>query len=113
MMFMPSPCRLRLTGPVHCHVFGVTFHESLPVLLVPGVIQSLHQSKIFFYRHPKITRVGTTLLGLSLLPIWKSCGLSSASSSLRSLSVLSYPWICYSVLELDTCMATVAEWHVA
>src|SRR6267143_5037417 len=113
MMFMPSPSGLRLTGPVHGHVFGVTFHESLPVFLVPGVIQSRHQSKIFFNCHPKITGVGTTRIGLSLLTIWKSSGSYPPTLPFGSVSVFSYGWICYSVLELDTCMATVAEWHVA
>src|SRR5207237_8753937 len=47
MVRAPSPRRLRLTRPVNRHILSMPFHESLPVLFVPSIVQRLHQPKVF------------------------------------------------------------------
>src|SRR5438309_4986358 len=47
MVRVPSPRRLRLTRPVNRHILSMPFHESLPVLFVPSIVQRLHQPKVF------------------------------------------------------------------
>ena len=49
MVRVPSHSRLRLTRPVNRHILSVPFHESLPVLFVPSIVQRLHQPKIFLH----------------------------------------------------------------
>src|SRR6266571_5650124 len=45
MVRVPSPRRLRLTRPVNCHILSMPFHESLPVLSIPSIVQRLHQRR--------------------------------------------------------------------
>lgn len=80
-----SPCRLGLSGSENGAVFGVALHERVPVLRVPGVVQSLHELHVlllyavchdvnwvcFLFMSgsmPQTTRSGTTYwLGAGLL----------------------------------------------
>src|SRR2546425_11392030 len=49
MVRVPSPSRLRLTRPINRNIPSMPLHESLPVLLIPSIVQRLHQTKIFFH----------------------------------------------------------------
>src|SRR5215213_11035812 len=51
LMIVPPPRRLGLTRPVHGSVFGVPVVEGFPVLIVPRIVQSLHQLHIVFDAH--------------------------------------------------------------
>src|SRR5256886_14309357 len=47
MVRVPSPRRLWLTRPINRHILSMPFHESVPVLLIPSIVQRLHQPKVF------------------------------------------------------------------
>src|SRR5213593_4386457 len=48
---VPSPRRVRLAGPVDSDVLSVTFHERIPILRIPSIVQCFHQPQILFNTH--------------------------------------------------------------
>src|SRR2546428_6952088 len=63
MVRVTSPSRLRLTRPINRHILSMPFHESLPVLPIPRIIQRLHQPKILLNcqtkTSPKLPTIST------------------------------------------------------
>ena len=46
-ILLSSICWIRLTRPIHLCIFGMAFPENFPVLVVPRVVQRLHQLHVF------------------------------------------------------------------
>src|SRR5437867_4618130 len=62
LMVGPAASRFRLPWPVHGRVRGVSLPEYLPILLVPCVVQRLHQFEKLVSLHapPRVPRTAGT-----------------------------------------------------